>query len=385
MEENCKISKRGFLKGACALGALSVLPIGSSAFINNFTSTKNVKTKDEPWKWSREADYYINTPKGIRCLKCPSECEIKNGEAGDCKTKVNYDGVLYTIAYGNPCAVNVDPIEKKPLYHFFPASRAFSIATAGCNLACLNCQNWTISQISPKESRNYDLMPDKTVELAMTENCQSIAYTYSDPVAFYEYTLDTAKIAKLKGVKNVLVTAGYIYEKPLREWCQYVDAANVDLKSFSEETYAQLNAGKLQPVLDALKIMKDEGIWIEITNLIVPGWTDDFDMIKKMCEWLVKNGFENAPMHFSRFHPMYQLTHLPATPINTLRKAKQIAKSTGLNFVYIGNVPGEDQNTYCPACKKIVIERKGYRILQNHMNAGNCDHCNAEVPGRWSL
>ena len=223
MEENCNISKRNFLKGACALGALSLLPVGTNAVVKKLSNLLVLNKPDEPWKWSRVADYFIQTPKGIRCLKCPNECEIKVGEVGDCRTKVNYDGVLYTIAYGNPCAVHVDPIEKKPLYHFFPGSEAFSIATAGCNLACLNCQNWTISQVSPKETRNYDLMPDKTVEMCLQENCKSIAYTYSDPVAFYEYTLDTAKIARAKGVKNVIVSAGYIYEKPLREWCKYVE------------------------------------------------------------------------------------------------------------------------------------------------------------------
>ncbi|MCF8230109.1 MAG: AmmeMemoRadiSam system radical SAM enzyme, partial [Bacteroidales bacterium] len=301
--------------------------------------------------------YYISTPRGIKCLLCPQACVLKEGEVGDCKTNVNYGEKLYSITYGNPCAVHVDPIEKKPLFHFLPETLAFSIATAGCNLACLNCQNWEISQSSPKETRNYDLFPDQVVKKAKEYQCQSIAYTYSDPVAFYEYTYDTSKLAREEGLKNVLISAGYINEEPLRELCKYADAANIDLKSFSNEIYEMLNAGTLEPILNTLKILKEEGIWLEITNLVVPDWTDDFDMIKKMCAWLAENGFEDTPLHFSRFHPTYKLQKLPPTPRSTLMKARETGFSEGLKYVYVGNIPGTDaENTYCPNCNKLIIK-----------------------------
>lgn len=332
-----------------------------------------------------EAKYYISTPKGLKCQLCPNDCKLKPGEESECRTRMNIEGKLYCYAYGNPCAIHVDPIEKKPLYHFYPTSKAYSIATAGCNLACLNCQNWEISQTSPKKTRNYDLPPEKVVEEAIQNKCKSIAYTYSDPVAFWEYTFDTAKIARQEGIKNVLVSAGYIYEKPLREWCKYIDAANIDLKSFSNEIYEMLNAGTLEPVLNTLKILKEENVWLEITNLVVPDWTDDMDLIKKMCEWLAENDMSNVPLHFSRFHPQYKLTNLPATPGSILTQAKDIAHAAGINHVYIGNVPGtKTSNTYCPGCEKLLIERKGYYITSNKIKNGHCEFCSEQISGIWA-
>jgi len=278
----------------------------------------------------------------------------------------------------------VDPIEKKPLFHFLPASSSFSIATAGCNLACLNCQNWEISQQSPAMMQNVELFPDNVVEDAIKTGCKSIAYTYSEPIAFYEYTLDTAKIARSKGVKNLFISNGYINEKPMRDLARYLDAANIDLKSFSGETYARFNGGSLQPVLNTLKILKEEGVWLEITNLIVPGWTDNMDMIKEMCDWLYKNGYQNQPLHFSRFFPLYKLSSLPFTPETTLTRARNIALDSGLNFVYIGNIPGtQAESTFCPKCKKIVLERKGFTIMNNNLDNGACKFCAHPIPGIW--
>ncbi|MBN2175104.1 MAG: AmmeMemoRadiSam system radical SAM enzyme [Bacteroidales bacterium] len=357
-------------------------------FPNTFTNLIGIGNGHLPEidlnKWTIEAKYYVPTPKGLKCLLCPNECKIKTDEFGECHTRVNLDNRLYCIAYGNPCAVHIDPIEKKPLFHYLPGSRSYSIATAGCNLACLNCQNWEISQTGPDKTRNHDLMPDKVVEEAIKSDCKSIAYTYSDPVAFYEYAYDTAKIARENGIGNVLVSAGYILEEPLKEWCKYMDAANIDLKSFSNEIYEMLNAGKLEPVLNTLKTLADEGVWLEITNLVIPDWTDDMDMIKKMCNWLVENNFENYPLHFSRFHPLYKLTHLPATPVQVLENARKIAISEGLKFVYIGNVPGlESINTYCPECKTKIIERKGFNILNNKIEDSKCSNCGTFIAGRW--
>ena len=335
-------------------------------------------------KFSKESPYAVTTPKGVKCQICPNNCILKEGLDSICRTHVVKDGKLYTIAYGNPCSVHTDPIEKKPLFHYLPATSSFSIATAGCNFACLNCQNWEISQASPKDTRNVELFPEKVVEEAIKGGCKSIAYTYSEPIAWYEYAFDTAKLARTRGIKNLLISNGYINEKPLRDLARYLDAANINLKSFSEETYAKLNGGALQPILNTLKILKAEGVWLEITNLIVPGWTDDMAMIKEMCDWLVANGFADNPLHFSRFMPLYKLTSLPYTPLDTLEKARNIAMKTGIRYVYIGNVPGTAaENTYCPSCKKTVIERRGFSILANNLNHGACKFCNAKIAGVW--
>ncbi|MEI6434669.1 MAG: AmmeMemoRadiSam system radical SAM enzyme [Bacteroidota bacterium] len=335
-------------------------------------------------KFSREAPYSVATQKGIKCQICPNNCILKEGQESVCRTHVVQDNKLYTVAYGNPCSVHSDPIEKKPLFHFLPSSSSFSIATAGCNLACLNCQNSEISQISPRKTRNVELFPEKVVAEAILNGCESIAYTYSEPIAFYEYMYDTAKLAKSKGIKNLFISNGFINERPLRDLSKYLDAANINLKSFSEDIYARLNGGSLQPVLNALKILKAEGVWLEITNLLVPGWTDNIGMIREMCDWLVSNGFTDNPLHFNRFHPLYQLTGLHYTSLATLENAREIALKAGIRYVYIGNVPGHaSESTYCPNCKKIVVERRGFTILANTMKNNRCIFCNAEIAGVW--
>lgn len=374
MESN-DMNKRDFLKhGLAAAGAMAFAPMmGFSA-----------SAGEKPWKWSKEGLYWTTTPRGPKCLICPNECVIKEGETGVCHNRTNYQGKIYSMAYGNPCAVNIDPIEKKPFNHFLPGSKAFSIGTAGCNLACMNCQNWTISQVSPKETRNYDLMPDKLVEQTIGAHCQSIAYTYSEPISFYEYTLDSAKLARQAGIKNVLVTAGYIHQEPLRNWCKHIDAARVDLKSFSNDIYMKLSAGALQPVLDTLKTFAELGVWLEIINLVVPSWTDNLDMIKRMCGWLVENGLANSPLHFDRFHPDYKLTQLSATPIGVLTQARDMSLASGMKFVYIGNVPGLDaQNTVCPKCKQVVVERRGFTVVKNDLVKGCCPKCGEKIAGVW--
>lgn len=377
------MDKREFIKRGL-LGAGGCICLSNNLFSFQEILSSSIEASEDLWKWSKEGQFYTVTPRGVKCLICPNECTIKEGETGDCRNRVVQGGKLYSIAYGNPCAVHVDPIEKKPLYHFLPGAKAFSIATAGCNLACLNCQNWSISQVSPKQTRNYDLMPEKVVEEAIASKCETIAYTYTEPISFYEYTVDTSKIAREHGIKNLMITAGYINEQPLREMCKYIDAANVDLKSFSNDIYLKLNAGSLDPILRALRILHEMNVWIEITNLIVPGWTDDLDMIKRMCDWLYENDLYKYPLHFSRFHPQYKLTQLPATPIYTLEKAREIALNAGIQYVYIGNVPtANGQDTICPKCNKILIERKGFSILQNNIVNGTCKFCNEKISGRW--
>lgn len=372
-----KISKREFLKKS----ALCTGGLACSSWLNSsFCSVEN-----EINKWTREAMFYSISPRGVKCGICPNNCTLRPGEISDCRNRINKNDKLYTIAYGNPCAVHIDPIEKKPLLHFYPKSMIFSIATAGCNFGCLNCQNWEISQKSPEKTKNYDLMPDKVVEVCIEKNCPSIAYTYSEPISFYEYMFDTSRLAHQKKIKNVMVSNGYINKDPLEKLAPYLDAANIDLKAFNDEVYLRLTAGQLQPVLDTLKILKANNVWLEITNLIVPSWTDDFDMIAKMCNWLVENGFEDTPLHFSRFHPTYKLTQLPETPVSTLMKARNIAQKAGCKYVYIGNVPGKGfENTECPNCGKIVVERRGYTILNYNISDGKCGFCKTPINGIWN-
>jgi len=367
------MKKREFLQ-CCALGAMNAVfprpvPAHLHAEISGWLT--GASDGEELWQWSKEALFVEQAGDAIHCLKCPNDCTIPVGGTGLCRNRVNVGGKLYSIAYGNPCAVHVDPVEKKPLLHFLPGTRAFSIAAAGCNLACLNCQNWQISQVSPKETENQDMMPRAVVDECRRTRCASIAYTYSEPTTFYEYAFDTAEIAHREGIRNIWKSNGYIEEKPLRKLCRVIDAANIDLKSFDEDIYSRLNAGKLAPVLRTLRVFHEMHVWLEITNLVIPGWSDDLDMIRRMCAWLRKNGLDDVPLHFSRFVPMYKLNQLPPTPLKRLEDAHAAAVSAGMKYVYIGNVPGHDaEHTYCHRCKKMIVERRGYAIHANHIKNG---------------
>lgn len=351
----------------------------------SFLSTGQKPSK-KLWKWHKEAMYYEKTISGkIRCRKCPNQCVLNDRQTGICRNRVSYEGKLYSIAYGNPCAVHVDPIEKKPFYHFLPTAKSYSIAVAGCNLSCLNCQNWQISQASPLETRNYDLMPEQVVQEAIRWGCETIAYTYSEPITFYEYVLDTAKIARQKKIRNLFKSNGYICEEPLRELAGILDAANIDLKTFDDEVYQKLNAGRLDPVLKTLLVLKEKKVWTEITNLIIPGWTDNLKTIETMCRWFVDHGLENCPLHFSRFSPLYKLNQVPSTPVTTMEKARETARRAGMRYVYIGNVPGHSaEQTYCHHCGKRIIDRRGYVIVQNDIVKGACRFCKTTIPGVWS-
>lgn len=372
-----RLSKREFLKKStlCTGGLLC------SSWLNSANSTFG----NENSKWTREAMFYTATPRGVKCGICPNDCTLRPGELSDCRNRINQNNKLYTIAYGNPCAVHIDPIEKKPLLHFHPKSTIFSIATAGCNFACLNCQNWEISQNSPRKTKNFDLMPEKLVEVCIEKNCPSIAYTYSEPISFYEYMYHTSRIAHEHKIMNVMVSNGYINRKPLEKIAPYIDAANIDLKAFDDDIYLRLTAGQLQPVLNTLQLLKDNNVWLEITNLIVPSWTDDFEMIGKMCDWLVENGFDDTPLHFSRFHPTYKLTQLAETSVSTLIRARDIARKAGCKFVYVGNLPGKGfENTVCPNCKKVVVERRGYSIVNYNITDDKCAYCETTISGVWN-
>ena len=323
----------------------------------------------------------------VQCILCPRKCVIGNGQRGLCTVRVNKDGILYTLGYGNPVAVHIDPIEKKPFFNVMPGENAFSIAVAGCNMRCLFCQNWQISQVRPDEVTVYDMPPEAVVSEANKNNCKFIVYTYTEPTVFYEYMFDISKLARSKGLKNGMHTCGYINQEPLIELLKYMDAVNVDLKGFNEEFYRKMGAfAQLEPVLDTLKIVKREGVWLEITNLIVPGLNDDPKEIKSMCEWIRENLGEDTPVHFSRFVPSFKLQNLPPTPVSKLEEAYKIAKDSGLNYVYIGNVPGHaGENTYCPKCKKLIVGRIGYRITENNIKDGKCKFCGRSISGIWNI
>lgn len=322
---------------------------------------------------------------GVQCELCPFRCYLPEGSRGICRVRMNVSGKLKTLVYNQPVSVHIDPIEKKPIYHMLPGSRIFSIATVGCNLRCAFCQNWEISQEYPERARGEIMTPERIVDEAIKSGCNSIAYTYSEPIVFYEYVLDTAKLAKEKGLKNVLVSAGYINIEPLRKLAPYFDVIKIDLKGFSEKFYREVVGGELKFVLETLKELNRMGVFVEVVNLIVPTLNDNMDEIKKMCQWIYQNLGRDTPLFFSRFGPQYRLTNLPPTPIETLEKARDVALKTGLRYVYIGNVAGHpSENTYCPACGKILVRRYGYAILENNIaKDGKCPFCGEKIPGVW--
>ena len=338
-----------------------------------------------PEETLHEASYYFKLDnKQVNCVLCPRRCVIPDGKRGFCGVRENRGGVLYSLVYGKPCSLHIDPIEKKPLFHVLPGSQAFSLATVGCNLKCKFCQNWQISQASPDDVRGESLTPAEVVARARESGAPVIAYTYTEPTIYYEYMIDIAKLAKKAGIKNVMHSAGFINEEPLRALCPYLDAANIDLKGFNNKFYSELTLGNVDDVLRTLKILKELGVWTEITNLILPGLNDDPAEIKKMCQWIKDNLGDRTPLHFSRFWPMYKLSNLSPTPVETLEKARQIAMEVGLKYVYIGNVSGtEAENTYCPRCGKPVIERSGYVVTAIHMVNGECEFCGEKINGIW--
>ena len=322
----------------------------------------------------------------VVCELCPRECRIPEGGAGDCRVRVNIGGKLRASTYGRPSAIHVDPMEKKPLYHFRPGSPVFSIATAGCNLHCLNCQNWQLSQRGGEEMEQiYHADPPELRFMARAQGCESIAYTYSDPVVFYEYVYDSSELAHQAGLYNVFITAAYINQKPLRRLCRLLDASNTDLKAFDDRFYHETNGASLQPVLDALVTMREAGVWLEVTNLVIPTLNDDLSMIRRMAKWIRRELGEQTPLHFSRFHPQYRMRNLPVTPKETLDRARREAMDAGLHYVYVGNVFGHEGNsTYCPTDGTLLIQRVGYHITEyNLTEEGRCPNCKEPIAGVW--
>ncbi len=287
----------------------------------------------------KECRYYKRLADGrVECTLCPHHCRIAEGKTGICRSRRNEGGVLVSEVYGKPCSLAIDPIEKKPLYHFHPGTTCLSLACTGCNFRCLNCQNHDISQVSPEEVNHYELLPEDVVALCLKHQCPGIAYTYTEPLTYLEYIIDCARMAHEAGLWNILVTAGYVCQELLADLLPYLDAANVDLKSFSDDIYMKVSGGHLQPVLDTILAMKQAGVWVEITNLVIPGINDDMQMIRRMCRWFADNDLAVAPLHFSRFFPRYKMQDTPPTPITTLKAAKRVAEEEGIRYVYLGNV-----------------------------------------------
>lgn len=320
----------------------------------------------------------------VHCFLCRHHCKINEGKRGICGVRENKDGTLYSLVYAFPCSYHVDPIEKKPLFHFFPGSKAFSIATAGCNFHCKHCQNHEISQMPRDEGHIYGqkMEPSVVVEMAAKAGCTSISYTYTEPTIFYEYALDTAKLAKEKGIYNNFVTNGYIEGDPLKAIRPYLDGANIDLKGFNTDFYKKICGADLQGVVDAIKIYKALGIWVELTTLVIPGYNDREDEFRAIARFIKNDLGPETPWHVTAFYPTYKLTDAPRTPAKTLKKARDIGIEEGLRYVYEGNIPGSDgENTYCWRCTKLVIGRYGFTVSEYNIKDGACIFCGAVIDG----
>ncbi len=369
----------------CANALLPFTPASSARAQEVRGSVFRNDAPSELWKWSREADF-AQPMDGNRvlCTLCPNSCILSPNDRSVCRNRVNKNGTLYTLAFGNPCAVHSDPVEKKPLFHFLPTSTAFSIATTGCNLRCLNCQNWQISQAEPGEVRHQSLFPEEVVHEAISRQAQSIAYTYSEPISFYEYMSRTARLAMEQGLFNLLISNGYINPEPLKQLCSCIQAANINLKSYSDQVYRALNGGRLDPVLETLQRLHGEGVHLEITNLIVPGYTDKEEMFKRMCGWILQHLGPDRPLHLLRFFPRYKLNRVRPTPVPLLQSFRKLAMSEGMHYVYIGNAPVEEgQNTYCHHCGRLVVQRRGYSIRAAGLEGNVCRDCGGRIPGVW--
>lgn len=317
----------------------------------------------------------------VQCNLCRHLCLIQSGRRGTCNVRENRDGKLYSIFYAKPCSIAVDPIEKKPLFHFHPGSYSLSLATYGCNFKCPFCQNWEISQYDSKQLQIEEILPEKIVESALSQRCSSISYTYTEPTIFFEYAYDISRLAKQKGLSNIFVTNGYMTRSALDTIRPYLDAANIDLKAFRKETYRRFMKAELDGVLDSIEYMKKIGVWIEVTTLIVPGMNDDEKELQDIAKFIVGIG-RDIPWHVSRFIPHYKESSRPVTPSSILKKAYEIGKKEGLRYVYVGNVPGDEtENTFCYNCNNLLIEREGFRVVKNELIQGSCPKCKTKLDG----
>ena len=333
----------------------------------------------------KEAMLYEKLPDSrVRCGLCAHRCVIADGKKGLCQVRENRGGTLYTLVYGRTISRHVDPVEKKPLFHFYPGSTAYSIATPGCNFRCRWCQNWEISQM-PREQHfimGEKVSPEQILAAAQSAGCRSIAYTYTEPTIFFEYAYDTARLAHEAGLANIYITNGYMTEEMLETFHPYLDAANVDLKAFRDETYRKYVGARLQPVLDSLKALKCLGIWVEVTTLVIPGINDDPAELRDAAEFVANELGVDTPWHISRFFPAYKMTDVLPTPIETLRRTREIGLAQGLKYVYMGNVPNNgNMDTNCPKCGRVLIERADFGITKNSVRNARCPNCGMRITG----
>jgi pyruvate formate lyase activating enzyme len=321
----------------------------------------------------------------VRCQLCPRKCLVREGDRGHCGVRENRNGVFYSLVHSRVCAAHVDPVEKKPLFHYLPGTTAFSIATAGCNVSCKFCQNWEISQSLPEQIPNTYAPPQHVARMAMHYGCPTIAFTYSEPVVFTEFLMDTAEAAHVAGIRTIVVSNGYMQQRALRTAWRPVDAVKIDLKSFSNSFYSRVVGGQLRPVLDSLVTLRSMGKWTEIVYLVLPTLNDSDAELRGLAEWIKNNLGEEVPLHFTQYHPAYRLKHLPVTPVATLERARAIAVAEGLQYVYIGNVPGHPaQNTWCPHCRELLVNRSGFGNVRSVIRAdNNCPFCLHPIPGIW--
>lgn len=382
-----KITRRDLLKAVIiGTGAMGIEGLtGCSPKIEDYSLHLQDKTR-KGWYEPRRSEWFTQLGQNnIRCDLCPKECVLAPGDRSPCNVRENRDGNGYTLAYGNPALVQEDPIERKPFYHVMPSSRVLSICTAGCNLSCKFCELWDIALVRPEEVHAYQMTPEDVIDHAQSCGVSAISFAFGEPVAFYEYMSDIAELAKNAALKRLIHTAGFIKPEPLNAICGKLDAAIVDLKSFDPNFYRDVVGGELEPVLRTLKTMRESGLHIEITHLVIPTLNDDFELIGRMCDWIVSELGADTPIHFSRFYPLYKLSALPRTPVATLDRAREVARKAGLNYVYIAKVIGhEGENTFCANCGEMIIHRVGFMVEEKALKSGKCGFCGYTIPGLWA-
>lgn len=375
-------TRRDFLKKLCKYTlTLGLTPTVAQLLSNELYSLpiRDVKHSKEIWHYQKLSD------KKIQCFVCPLNCILNSGETCFCRTRTNYEGTLYSDAYCNPAIVQVDEVEKGPFYHFLPGIKTLSIGTAGCNVRCIFCQNWELSQKQPIYTKNMDVSLTNAVTITKSKECKAICYTYTEPVVFYEYMYEISVLARQNGLKNLVATAANINEKPLRDLCKVVDGFVISIKSFDQATYKKLSGINMEPVLKATKVIRNENNWLEIVYVVIPTLNDDIKGIKNLAVWIKDNLGESTPLHLARFFPAYKLQNLQRTPLKLLEDTRDECLLTGLKYVYLDNVPGHKANsTYCPKCNSVLIERVGFKVIKNNLNTSKCPQCLTHIEGIWS-
>ena len=375
----------------CWMGLMTLLSIATGCDLREISRSPDEepdekRDQQEGPPLEKETMFYeLMDRQEVRCQICFRRCVIPEGERGFCRNRENREGTLYNLVYGKPSALQVDPIEKEPMHHFLPGTSIFCVGTVGCNFRCKFCHNWQLSQRSLEELGHYTLSPEGIVETEVPRvGAPSISFTYNEPTSLYEYLYDTARLAQERDLNVIFHTNGSMSPEPLRRLLEFVDGVTVDLKGFNEDFYRDISQAELKPVLQTLEIIREEGVWLEVVNLVVPTLNDDMGNIRDMCRWIGRSLGTQVPLHFSRFFPSYRLTDLSPTPVETLERAHQVAREEGLEFVSIGNVPGHKHNsTFCPDCGETLIQRHHFTVHEINISGGLCQNCGREIPGVW--